>query len=209
MKKILIGLFVILFVMSAFSVSAAAQSRNAGTSVTIDLRDLDDFTRNSVMKKMKEREEGAKGIMESVDPVAARAWAQVVTDTIKDICHNLNVEVNDFIKTPVGMIVAGTIVYKVAGRDIFLALKNVVLGTVGWFLTLFIIYFVARKFVIPRKIKVTKTWNDKDKGKVTEVDYHFKVPYEFRQSSDSKAVAVGFLVGTSIASTIAAMIIVL
>ena len=210
MKKILIVLLVLLFVIPALS--ASAQIRRSDTNVTIDLQDLDDFTRNAVMKKMKEKETSGKGLMESVkdvDPNAIQVWADVVTKTIKTICRDLSIEANEFIKTPVGMIVAGTIVYKVVGKDVFQAIKGIVFGIIGWVMTMLILYFIARKFVIPRKLKRTKVWNDKEKGKVTETEYYFEIPYEFRPNGEAKAVAVGFLVGAAIISTVAAMIIVL
>lgn len=210
MKKILIVLLGLLFMVPALS--ASAQLRRADTTITIDLQDLDDVTRNAVMKRMKEKETTGKGLVESVkdvDPNAVQVWADVVTKTIKTICRDLSIEANEFIKTPVGMIVAGTIVYKVVGKDALQAIKGIVFGIIGWVMTMLILYFIARKFIIPRKLKRTKVWNDEDKGKITETEYYFEIPYEFRPNSESKAVAVGFLAGTAIISTIAAMIIVL
>lgn len=208
MKTLLFALLAFLLVFGSLPVMAAAQ---AGTQVVIDLKDLDDFTRNKVMTTLKEKESASKGVMDSlpkIDPNSAREWAKVVTDTIKDVCHNLNVEVNEFIKTPVGMIVAGTIVYKVIGKDFIKATMNTVFGILGWIVTLMLVYFVARKIIIPRKLKKTITWNDKDRGKMTEISYEFVKPYTFK-SDDARTVAVSFMVGTAIVATFVAILVVL
>jgi len=210
MKKILIVLLALLFAVPALS--ASAQARRSDTTVTVDLKDLDEYSRNQILNRMKNKEGSGVGIMDSVkdtDPASIKVWADLISGTIKTICHDLSIEANEFIKTPVGMIVAGTIIYKVVGKDALYAIKGIVFGIIGWVMTMSILYFIARKFIIPRKLKRTKVWNDKDKGKITETEYYFEIPYEFRQSSDSKTVAVSFLVGTSIVSTIAAMVIVL
>lgn len=208
MKTLLSALLVFLFIFGFLPAMVAAQ---AGTQVTVDLKDLDDFTRNKVMTALKEKESAPKGVMGSLpkmDPNSAREWAKVVTETIKDICHNLNVEVNEFIKTPVGVIVAGTIVYKVIGKDFVKAISNTIFGILGWVSSMLVIYFIARKFIIPRKIKDTTTWIDKDKGKITEVAYTFAQPYEFK-SNDARTAAVSFMIGTAIVSTFVAALVIL
>jgi phage host-nuclease inhibitor protein Gam len=200
-------LLAFLFAFGSLPAMAAAQ---AGTQVVIDLKDLDDFTRNKVMTTLKEKESASKGVMDSlpkIDPNSAREWAKVVTETIKDVCHNLNVEVNEFIKTPVGMLVAGTIIYKVIGKDLVKKAFNTLFGILGWMSTMIIVYFVAKRFIIPRKIKSTKEYFEGDK-KITETSYKFIKPYDFK-SDDARTAAVSFMAGTAIVSTFVTILVVL
>lgn len=52
-----------------------------------------------------------------LNPNELDQWRKLITGTIKDICNDLNIAVNDFVKTPVGAGIAALIVYKIAGQD--------------------------------------------------------------------------------------------
>lgn len=96
----------------------------AGTEVTINLESLSSKARDAVLQA--QAAEAAEMLattsgMDMLNPANADAlekYGQVVAKTIKEVCNTLNVEVNEFIKTPVGMIVGGLIFYKVAGEDL-------------------------------------------------------------------------------------------
>ena len=54
-------------------------------------------------------------------PAELQKWQELgdaFAVTIKNIAHSLNVEVNEFLKSDVGMLTAGVIVYKMMGKDI-------------------------------------------------------------------------------------------
>ena len=70
-----------------------------------------------------------------IEDFSAKAEVVVtsVTSVIKTVAKDLNVAVNDFIKTPVGIITTGVIVYKFVGKDFITWLKDLL------FLTMFVI----------------------------------------------------------------------
>jgi len=102
-------------------------------------------------------------------------WRKLITGTIKDVCTDLNITVNEFVKTPVGMGIAGLIIYKMAGKDFLLKSIDIILIIPIW---LFIIgitimvswYMLSYKTVykikdenikIPIRVERYK-WNSKD-----------------------------------------------
>ena len=208
MRKMFV-LLVSFMLIVGFSAPTFAQNRD-NTKVTVDLKELDDFTRNKVIEMIKKSEStGVPISLGDLKPLEIKTWANAITETIKDVCHNLNVEVNEFIRTPAGMLITGLIVYRVIGKDLLIGVKDIVFTIIGWTVCLLIIYlFVARKFLLPRKIKTEKTYEDKVKGKVKEVTYAFVQPYDFI-SKDSKTAAYAITVIISVILTFVAMVIIL
>lgn len=45
------------------------------------------------------------------------AWTQTISNSIKTVCGSLNIAVNDFLKSPGGIFIAGLVFYKIAGAD--------------------------------------------------------------------------------------------
>jgi len=211
MKKIsmLLLTFVLVF---GLSMTAFAQQRGNETKVVVDLKNLDDLTRNKIIDSMKKAESSGLPIdISAFQPEAIKAWVNAVSEGIKDVCHNLNVEVNDFIKTPAGMIITGSIIYKVIGKDIFIGVKDIVFGILGWVVSMLLLFLIARRFVLTRKIKILKEYEEEIDGKkrmVKLTSYKFIKPYEFK-SDDARSFAFAALIIPAVAFTIAAMIIVL
>ncbi|RLI55923.1 MAG: hypothetical protein DRO87_08525 [Candidatus Thorarchaeota archaeon] len=80
-------------------------------------------------------------------PERLDAWRKVITGTIKDICNDLNVTVNEFIKTPVGMGVAGLIVYKVAGKDVLSNFMDFFILAPFWVFSMALIMYLRSKYL--------------------------------------------------------------
>lgn len=78
---------------------------------------LTDYERNAVAKALQ-KTQGTFSI-ENVEDL--QKW-QVIGDafavTIEKVCKTLRVEVNEFLKSDVGILVAAVIIYKMVGRDI-------------------------------------------------------------------------------------------
>jgi hypothetical protein len=70
--------------------------------------------------------------------------AKVAGQTVKEVAAELNVAVNDFIKTPVGMLTAGLAVWYVAGDTIETALSRLWKVVGGTFLMVLSTYFFRR-----------------------------------------------------------------
>ena len=101
----------------------------------------------------------AKGKSDSIIPTSLKGileWQEMgdaFATTIERICKTLNVEVNAFLKSDVGMLTAGVIVYKMIGKD----LLRIALYIGGWFsITFFImlsIKFLHMKKAVKQKVK--------------------------------------------------------
>ena len=128
-----------------FGLSSTAYS----TQVTVTLEELDDMTRNSILDARAKKNAGI-GMLSDADPGKIKAWSELFTTTLKDVCSTLNVEVNEFVRTPVGLLTAGLITYKVLGADV----RGVVFGLGLWFSVVPIILWLFIKFNIPKKVKV-------------------------------------------------------
>jgi hypothetical protein len=74
------------------------------------------------------------------------AIAKVAGQTVKEVAAELNVAVNDFIKTPVGMLTAGLAVWYVAGDTIESVFESV-WDTVGGIFIILVATIAYRKFV--------------------------------------------------------------
>jgi hypothetical protein len=80
MKYFIVFLLLLSFVFTVFS-----------QQVTVDLKDLDNVTRNKIIEKKKEE----AGIS---NPEQIKEWAGVgkeLGSAVKEMCHTLNVEVNE------------------------------------------------------------------------------------------------------------------
>jgi len=144
------------------------------------------------------------------NPEKIDAWRKVITGTIKDVCNDLNVTVNDFIKTPVGMGVAGLIIYKVIGKDFLRTFVDVILVIPAWFICMTILLFLRHKYfgvkVIYRK-KVKTGVDNKGKPIYTYSDPKTELIYPW-DSDDARTVVAVALTGCAIAVTMAAFIVI-
>jgi hypothetical protein len=61
-----------------------------------------------------------------IDPEELDKWRVLFTRTVKDICTDFSISVNEFIKTPVGMGVSALIIYNIAGEDILDGISDLV-----------------------------------------------------------------------------------
>ena len=209
MKKTFILLMSFILAVGFFA-PAFAQPRD-NTKVTIDLADLDSLTRDKVIELMKKSNVTGTISLKDLSPDNIRTWVSSISAGIKDVCHELNIAVNDFITTPAGMIITGTLVYSLIGKQIFIGLKDTFFGVVGWVVSMLILFFLARKFILPRKVKTQREYEGEVGGKtrkIKQTTYEFITPYEFR-TSESRSAAFTLIIVPAVIFTFAAMIIVL
>lgn len=84
------------------------------------------------------------------NPEELDKWRVLITSTIKDIASDLNIAVNDFIRTPAGIGVSALIIYKVAKDSIegFLStIFDVVFGIPLWGIIIFILFRIKNKYL--------------------------------------------------------------
>lgn len=105
-----------------------------------------------------------QGPSQSMIPTSLKGmleWKEMGTafaTTIESICKTLNVEVNAFLKSDVGMLTAGVIIYKMVGQDIL----RIILYTGIWIGVTFFIMMSIKFLHMKRKVKAKVKDPDKD-----------------------------------------------
>lgn len=144
--RMTIAFLIVVFVLSIFvGVSYASKSAEE----LLQTPGLNSAQRAAIAEAI------AKSKPESILPTSLKGvleWQEMgdaFSTTIKNICQTLNVEVNTFLKSDVGLLTASIIVYKMIGKDIL----RIVLYTGIWFgVTFFMmmsIKFLHMKKLVP------------------------------------------------------------
>lgn len=190
-KMFLVGVVVMVFLLSVVCVNAV--------SITIDTDNLDKNTAASVLQAEKNARQAATVATEKVftaDNVEKFADIGVkIGKVIAATCKELSIEVNEFVKTPVGMITMGLIVYKVVGEKLW----SVIGGTLAWFAIVAVIFLSLRRFHMSERVV---TNSDKENPRIEYVPR-----FEF-ESSDAKAVSACFHAGVFLVFTVTCLFIV-
>jgi len=137
MKKILIISLFIIF--SIVSISYAQQ-------VTVDLTKLSNNSRNEIMDLQKKTEETKIPTKENV-----KSWIGIgkeIGEAVNETAKALNVNVNEFAKTPVGKLTTFFLIYKIIGKD----LTKLVLAICLFIFIMIILLWSFRKFHLQEKI---------------------------------------------------------
>ena len=238
MKKILFVLLISLFLIPSVS-SAVKVTLEDGTEISTDglsETEKQDFIKylekvNNAKQKAAAIEEAnstTRAILDTAkDPEKLDQWRKLITGTIKDVCNDLNVTVNDFVQTPVGLGVAAFIFYKVAGADIFSSLMDIIIVVPFFFLVLSICLFLTWRFLGHTTERVivegTKINNLTDKDLKEQVKKHisdsindkFNVSIPVRvcrykwNTNEARTVFAVFMVGIPIVFAIISLIIAL
>lgn len=150
------------------------------------------------------------------DPAKMDAWRKMITGTIKDTCIDLNVAVNEFIKTPVGLGVSALILYNVAGKDALgvgvravRTIFRVVLLVPLWIIIICILLFLRKKYLstitVYGKKKEVVEENGKHSFLYTEPVLSVSYPWK---SGDARGTMAAVLVMTGILSTVIVVVII-
>ncbi len=178
--------------------------------ITAQLRALEENA------KTKTKEAGSEiiKVMDNLDPAKVEAWGTLFGKSIKAIATSLSMEVNKFIRTPVGIFIAALVFYKIAGKDVLSAINNKVFGSIGYLFTLFLIWFSYTRFHGVRKLK-REIFKDEGEGKKpTKIIEHYTEPrYSWvltsQGKSDCKATSAALHPCMAIIATIVASIIII
>jgi hypothetical protein len=183
MKKFSLIISIILILIS-FSIS------NAKTEKVIDIEKLSINARNEILNLNKSDDE-------NFNVTKAEQWASFgknFASALKETCQVLNVEVNAFVKTPVGMVASGLIVYKVIGKDLIKMVVTILVCSFIYILILFSFFI----FFIPKKLVI----RDENK-KITQIKYIKR--YEFK-SDDARVFSAWAHGGALLANTFVLLI---
>ena len=222
MKKIIIALLA-MFAISTCAPHAGAVTINGPNGTQIELDALTEGERNAMIKYMDkiakakeaspELPDGVKEALGSTltNPTKLDQWRKMITGTIKDICTDLNVGVNEFIKTPVGMMTAGILIYKFAGKDLLENALDIIIITPGWFLLMGLWLFFLRYFYGSKMVyDITEVTPEKGfKKEVRKTNGRKKLNYPWEHKSEAKVGLAWFMGIFPIVITLAATILVL
>jgi hypothetical protein len=164
MRRILSILVLIIFLLPSFA-GAVTVTLDDGTS--IDLEGLSDTERTNMIKYIDKLNKAKKSTLTdsateafletAKDPVKLDQWRRLITGTLKDIANDLNVSVNEFVKTPVGLGAAALLFYKVAGKDIMATAFGVIFAIPFWFMIIITCAFTAKYFLGHKTEMITIT----------------------------------------------------
>ena len=154
MKKMLLWILPVLLLCGA-PMNAMAVTEAGGTEVTINLEDLSSTTVTQVLKAKKKADE-AKAAAEissqtmveavkSTDPAELKAWLDIVGESLVGFCKTLGVGANEFIKTPVGLLIAGLAALNYGGMAIIDMIFSIVLSSMVWLISTSIIIWSYRR----------------------------------------------------------------
>ena len=155
---ILVTLLMIGWIAPAFPATQSMKiTMPDGSTVPLDGLDTHEIRQMSELaeKVAKNKAQAAAAASENASWVATDMianpekldiWRKLITGTIKDVCTDLNVTVNDFIKTPVGTITAALIIYKVAGKELLERIFRVVFITSFWSIMMGILFYLRKKY---------------------------------------------------------------
>lgn len=229
-KKHLLLILVLIFLFPSFA-SAVSVTMDDGTIINLD--GLNDTEKNNMIKyveKMNTAKQSTLGttaadvILEGAkDPAKLNEWRKLITGTIKDIANDLNVSVNEFVKTPVGLGVAALIFYKVAGKNIMQTVFQVVFAIPFWCMIVIVCAFTARYFLGHKDVmmeitakpnSLTNTDLSKEVKEVIKGNEEVTIKKPIRvcrykwKSDDARNVFGVFMLGIPIVVTVACFIIV-
>jgi hypothetical protein len=155
--KILITLIIAVSLLCGITQPAFAQTGSIKIEDLLTNPSLTAEERNKLAKVIREKTDSQMTLGGVVSTLGnSTKWQEIgiaFSETIKQVCQTLNVEVNQFIKSDVGKLTAGIIIYRMVGKDL---LRILIISLFMLGLTFFIfssIYFVHGK----------KKWKIKDK----------------------------------------------
>lgn len=168
MKKMLLLILPVLLLCGA-PMYAMAVTEPVGTEVTIKLEDLSPNVVAQVLKAKKAADEAkvaaelsTQTVVEAVkatSPEELKAWLDVVGNSLVDFCKTLGVGANEFLKTPVGILIAGLAVFNYGGLEVINILAGLILSTIVWIIFTCIWLWSFRRCHFKRSVRPFWPWS--------------------------------------------------
>ena len=146
-------------------------------------------------------------MVKGIDPGSLDAWRKLITGTIKDVCNDLSITVNEFVKTPVGLGISALIIYKVAGKDLLENAMDIIILIPFWIIVTGINLYIGWYFF---HCKTLYEYKDIGNGKIEKTNPERVTAYAWEDDSESgKAnLAIALLV-VEVITTFVTLIMVL
>lgn len=191
LHKTLIICAVVFLLMFSYCIDAKAQMMTLPNGQEIDTSKLSDQEILDAVRIAKKSmpDPTANGVMDmvkGVDPNSLDAWRKLITGTIKDVCNDLSITVNEFVKTPVGLGIAALIVYKVAGKDLLENALDIVILIPFWLIVTGINLYIGWYFY---HCKTVYEYRDLGNGKIEKTNPKRVTAYAWKEGSDRSNLA--------------------
>lgn len=170
-KLFMIILIVALFILAGiYSANAANQLANGyiylPNGQTLDVRNLTDQEIQKAVELATKamdipRTDKVIDAVKGINPEELDQWRKVVTGTVKDICNDLSITVNEFVKTPVGFGIGLIVFYKYMGKDLFENALDILIVTPLWFILTGMILYCGWYFFHCKTVYEYRTVGDK------------------------------------------------
>lgn len=199
---ILLGMIIFGFVSLSYAEQWVTlpngQKINVENLTTQEIYDAIKIGQKSVPK------ESVGDFVKGINPNDLDSWRQLITGTIKDVCNDLSITVNEFVKTPVGLGIAALIVYKVAGKDILENALDIIILIPFWFIMTGVILYLGWYFY---HCKTIYEYKDIGEGKIEKTNPQRVTAYTW-DGEDRSSLAFT-LIGAEIVVTFITLIMVL
>lgn len=195
MKNFVQGALVFFFCMFLAAATASAQQ------IAVDLGTLDPHLATQLLQAKQqaaEKQEKAKAAETIVTVNQAKQWADIGENVAKAIAATakaLSIEVNDFVKTPVGKWTLFFIFWYILGETVW----TTVIGSLIWLVLGLVIWHSFRIFHIPKTVEVDLGDGKKDKKLLV---------YEFK-SNDARSLSASLHAAIFILLSIMMIIVIL
>lgn len=194
MKHIIAALMAVMLSLTAYA--GAMDSRNVGRAGFNDLSDEQQAQIIAQVAAMKGQQSSVVGAIAEVDPDVVDKWVgmgQAIAKTIGEVAKELGIAVNEFAKSPVGILVVALVIGSVAGGPIVHVMGGILVLIVG----LGAVYFLNRK---------ADNWEYVYSPDKTNIFGNARLVSKTRTGSDSDAIitSIIFTVITIIAALITA-----
>jgi len=148
MKKGILSFLVIFSLLICFTFNSYADSITLPNNQTLDTSNLSDQDILNAIRLARKSSgnTSVSDVVNGMDPNKIDDWRKLITGTIKDVCNDLSITVNEFVKTPVGLGIAALIVYKVAGKDLLDNALDIVIMIPLWFIFTGLVLFFGWYF---------------------------------------------------------------
>lgn len=138
------------------------------------------------------------------DPENISKWIDTIVLAVKKVCTELSVSANEFIKTPVGLIVVLSIIYNVGGSEIIEYFLDIVVTVPIWIVIMSCLFYMQRKYFSERV--VYKNIVEEGHKIVKTSPYMVKYTWE---SDDAKTTMVTILTMAALLITIVALFVII
>jgi hypothetical protein len=174
MKRIFLIMIAMIFMFPILSFA---------TQVTIDLEKVKPDEAAIILQAKKVSENPAAAIPEADTVEKYAKWGKEIGSALGEVCKTLNVEANSFVKTPVGSLVAGLIIYHYFGKDMLKLILVLVFS-----LSLALATTISMRWWLTKKKVVVK-----QEGKLKEYDYIDRVDFK---TNDGRGACIGLHVAS-------------